>query len=356
MQPNQNEEKKTITPNIVTDFSMHTMQEDLANLKNKQMTPATQTLQTKQPQEKPSTPISKSPFENTFAEDKQSLKLETEQPVTIKQTKKEASGNLIYKLIFSSIVFILLAVLGFGYFYFQKNNQPIEPITPIAVEENTLPVENQPQQPKPINEQYSTEKPNLFVFNPTENSAIEIKNALQKINTELTANESRSQLYEFIPVDNSNNHISFEVFAKSANLPLSPNTLEKLTSVFSIFFFKDNNNEIRLALKINSNKNTQELSKAMLQEEKNLTSNLSFLFLDLLPESNLESFKNSATLFNNKFTPRYLPLNKENTLSLDYLVTENSLILATSKETLKQAYLKTTPSEIPPTPSTNNLQ
>ena len=135
--------------------------------------------------------------------------------------------------------------------------------------------------------------------------------------------------YEFIVVDNNNNPIAFPIFATAAKLNLSPDLLSSLGENFSLFIYNDNGNE-RLGF-------SADIAKAAIfnteiqKQEKTLPNDISLLFLDSTPTIP------TAALFKDgsygSFKTRYLNLNDQQTLSVDYVITNNKFVLGTSKGT-----------------------
>ncbi len=360
-------ERQDETSTMPTDFIIHTMQGDLESLKsghtNALSSTHTAPLPTKKdPVKSEPTPLVTSPFNNLPPKQDHPVQtnilppqvakpVTTPIPTNIIQKKETPNGKTLYKIIFLIILLAVIAVVGFGFYYVYTSTK--SSTNPAVTTENTPSTEQATQQNLPSEEaviitpnlsKYSLDKPNFLPIDFSSSSLVDLSSQFSKIAEEIKALPA-SGLYEFIIVDKNDNPIDFKTFAQATKVTLSSNLLGNLTKEFSLFFYNDNG-DVRLGL---ANKTTTtektKLVAAMLKQEPTLVSDLNFLFLGSSAIDTIKTFTVSPYSPNNEVV-RYLNLNNEKTLSIDYTVTTNNLLISTSKQTLRAVYQKVT--------STNN--
>ncbi len=379
--------------NLESEFIMHTMQDDLASnvlsfesqgsFSNDNKTPSVKaaipTTTPQYPAEK-ATSATQSPFNEAPLAQAQTApvkeaplakKLPPMVEVPVIQKIKLPTGNLLYKLLFSAILLIIIAIVGFGYYFYNSQvNAPITPATPpVAV----TPEQTPPEQTKPTEqitptvptEKYSTNNPNYLPIDFSSVSTADIEAQLVTISTEIK-NAASSNPSEFIVVDKNNNPVTLKTFADAVKLTFLPSVFSKLSQDFSLFFYNDNGT-VRLGLKIKTASNAKlALQTEMQKQEKTLTSDLAFLFLNTPIEKPQNLFATSSYNTNNEQV-RYLNINSDKTLSIDYMVTSDALFIGSSKDTLRVIYVKqpttiqsndstTTPADASTSPSTPTIQ
>lgn len=341
------------TTAVPIDFTIHTMQSDLENLKNN---PSNATLKinptlsaniisapnnVNSPFIKPALPGSSS----------QEKIIPTSTPPIEK--KEVPDGKTLYKIIFLIIILAVIAVMGFGFYYVYTTTKNSK--KSVTTTENTISKEEQPPQQNlpteepviitPTLEKYSIERPNFLPLDLSSASLADLESQFFNLTEELKISPT-GNLYEFIIVDKNNNPIDFKSFMQAIRITLSPSILNSLTKDFSLFCYNDNGNiRLGLAIKTLSVEKTK-LSAAMRKQEATLVNDLNFLFL----KNPISDSNRTFTLSDyspNKEVVRYLNLNNEKTLSIDYTVTTTKLLLSTSKQTLRALYQKINPTENP---------
>lgn len=225
-------------------------------------------------------------------------------------------------------LFIILAAFAAGlagyYYWAGKDEEALAPIQ----ETNTEP-EDVPIIIAPPAEKYSQDKPNYLVLDLSKLSAEDIKSTIIGTAKEL---EDKAPLapYEYIVVDINNNPVAFPIFATAAKLNLSPNLLENMGEDFSLFLYNDVEN-IRLAISAKMvDRNMVEFE--LHNQELTFIKDADFMFLGNPPKVTSGKFNDSTY---NNIPIRYINVDEEKTLSIDYAMVENDLVIATSKNTIR---------------------
>lgn len=351
-------------PNKTEGFSIHTMRDDLlsvqkgdlptstsAEVQSSQIAPTPsaanlpknttgeaffQSLATKKPSgEEPVPPDSIAPIEEELPEEELPAKEDFFIPVEIPVARKSfLSSSLLYKITLGAIFFFLIAIIGLGgYYFFLKNRTIVE--TPLEA-----PVENPAETPIvtpvetpavtiPVAEKYSSNMPNYLSFDPAKETLNNLNQTFASIASDLK-NKNPGSIYEFSVVDSNNNPVMLPIFAAAAKFNLSSVILEKLGETFSIFFYNDNG-VVRLAL-ATTVKDKPLIIKEMLKQEATLISDAAFLFLETVPEKKPAKFGESSY---NGFTVKYFNLVFNPQLSVDYIISDSSLVIGTSKNTAR---------------------
>ncbi len=136
---------------------------------------------------------------------------------------------------------------------------------------------------------------------------------------------------EFVVVDKQNNPLSFQKFAQKMGLTLPSTILMQLKPEFSLFIYNDSG-KVRLGLAIKIQNNRQ-IKKSFLNEEEKLPQDLQSLFLTTQYTLKKKSFfhngqyKDINIRYNNIISPKVL--------SIDYAITQNNLVIGTTKETTR---------------------
>lgn len=268
------------------------------------------------------------------AAEKEKIDTLIEIPTETKNDSEKAS----YKILGAIIAILTISILSLGGYYFWITQTPATPTETLPADQ---PVEDIPVIIETPTEKYSATKPNYLTLDMLA-EAEETKKSISAIALELKE-MTPSTAYEFLIVDKENNPIDFSVFAKNLNLTLSQNLISSLEKDFSFFIYNDNGN-IRTGFSV-SMKDRIGLSKLMILQEKTLASDLSSLFLGAKPEqSSVSAFKDNSY---NSYATRYLNLNTQEKLSIDYALTEDKLVLGTSMETMRAIIDKPRISEPP---------
>lgn len=239
--------------------------------------------------------------------------------------KKHIKWNKI--LIILTVALAFLAV-SFGGYYFWLTRKPEPQPQPIE-----KPVEPQPTPPvtvEPQTKKYSIDNPNVLQINSNATAA-EIKQVIIATGLELKAESPDAPPVEFVIRDEKNNPIDFSIFSILISLKLDY-ALNYLGDEFSLYLYPDNGNiRASIAIKTDDKNGAQ---KAMLANEKTLVNDASFLFLDSQPpKTDKLTFSDTSK---NGYLIKYINLDTELTgsLSIDYVLTENRLIITTSKNSI----------------------
>lgn len=222
---------------------------------------------------------------------------------------------------------VLLVAVGSGYyFYMTRYNTPASDLVAIPTENVAQDVPDEVPEAV-IPEKFSADKPNYLLIDVEEMNIGDLQKLFAQKAQEMKE-DGKSQPIEFVITDNNNNPIAFKIFTLLMEIKLSPKFLEGFGDDFSMFIFRDQEN-VRLGLKLTPKDMAKVLASAK-TEEKTLVKGLSSLFMG-------EAVKNQALSFQNAqykdVEIRYMNLNVENSMSVDYFTNADSFILATSKHT-----------------------
>jgi hypothetical protein len=233
---------------------------------------------------------------------------------------------------------LVLAIIGLGIYYFWtvKNQEKTVVDESVQIQQ---PVEETPEAtPVPV-EKYSSVNPNYLTLDLTTLSSEDIKAIIVSVAGEVKESSTQTP-YEFVVVDANNNPVAFQIFAIAAKLNLSPAVLNTLGENFSLFIYNDSGNtRLSLAADIKSAQKKDFLAAELLKEEKTLPADTAFLFLDTQPERLKGDF--ASSIYNNNAI-RFINLDSQRTLSIDYTLQDNKLFIGTSKNTLRAVLDKIT--------------
>lgn len=243
--------------------------------------------------------------------------------------QQSASSGSKKILIIAIFALLIISVLGLGGYYFWSAKTTVEIPVQTPPEEQPAITEEVPVVINPAMEKYSSDKPNYLTLDIATLTSDEIKAKIIA-----TANEIKEKSAivpnEFIVVDANNNPVAFPIFATAVKLNLSPILLESLRETFSLYLYNDTGN-VRLAIETSvKDKNT--VTAELLNQEATFVTAASFLFLD--SNAPISSGKFSDNNYNGTPT-RYINLDLQTLLSIDYAITDSKLIIATSKSTLR---------------------
>lgn len=325
-----------------TDFSVRTMQSDLAaslskktetaTIRTDKIVPIGANVEQKKfnPDEINSQEIN--PLKVTAPAPEKIAPEQIREVITESPINKSPSAN---KIVLGVIIALIIIILGVGgYYFWMVNQQPSISLTEPSEETKPLDEPTVTIIDQPIEEQYSIDKPNFLAIDLTQLSAEEIK---QQIIDTANKIKSTNNAYEFIVVDINNNPISFPIFATAAKLEIKPALLSSLAEKFSLYIYREND-QARIGLLIDIN-NKDVLVKEILPQEETFVTDAAFLFLETAPEDKNTKFDNSTYGAHNI---RFVNLNEQRTLSIDYTITETQLIIATSKNTMRSILDKLT--------------
>lgn len=259
-----------------------------------------------------------------FSETKPELKMNEKE--NIPTDEKKPATHINYGRVFTLIIiFLIVAILaGGGYYFWSTRQKPAEvSVTPQPILEQT------PEPQAPAAPTFTTDKPNILAIDMTATDTASVKETLQKYAADVAASKSEVPV-EFTPVDAASNPITFQNFAKKANLLFSPALSSNLDKTFSLFIYNDGD-VTRLGLAIDS-KNPTRLKALMLAEEKNLIKELEPLFLATDYTLTAKTYGN--TLYKD-LSVRYANIISPEDLSVDYAISGQKLLVGTTEMTLR---------------------
>ena len=271
----------------------------------------------------PPSPLYNKPSIETKTADAKSLESST-LPKNHKALKNKEKKTILSFLMPVIIILIIVSVALGSYLLWKTGNTVETAVAP--------PTEIPTEEPKPTEtpiEKYSSENPNYLSIDTESATSEDISQLLIQTASEIKEFKS-DEPFEFIVTDANNNPLSFSIFAYLSKINLSSETLNSLGESFSLYFYTDNEN-VRLGIAVDI-QDTEAIVSEMSGEESVLVSGLQPLFLD-------DSFSETGKTFNTgqykNFQIRYINLNEENTLSVDYSIVENQLAIGTSKNTTR---------------------
>ncbi|MDZ4385395.1 MAG: hypothetical protein U0944_03165 [Candidatus Moranbacteria bacterium] len=227
---------------------------------------------------------------------------------------------------------LILTIVGAGVYYFlsiqKKNIEPAVVVSP----EPAAPEPAVEQVPAPAPEsapELSTTNPNYLPIDIENSDSNTLKNTLDEYAQKVQSSAIPTSV-EFLIVDQKNNPITFDVFAKKLGLALSPIVMQNIGADFSLFFYNDRSN-MRLGLAIDS-KNNALLKTSLSKEEKSLAQELQPLILPTGYEFNPATFGSGDY---NGVAIKYLNASGIANLSVDYAISGKKLIIGTSKMTAR---------------------
>jgi len=341
----------------IEDLPVHTMADDLAQIKNPTSTKNIPPIQKRDviSAENLTNKQKTSPFlgpENSWNE----RSILSEAPgattpqakiTTIKSTSpietpkvapvaKTALINWKVVILFLVSLVLVFALAFAGYSFWQsKTNVAIDPLVPTNTETEPSPETFPPKETEPtIPEQpvapalsFSEESPNYLPLGAISEDKEKNKDLIAQYIQKVTV-EGYTKPVEFIPTDEKNAPLTFKDFSVRFGLSLSPSITNSLEDTFSLFIYNDTFVS-RVGLVINS-KDEKALNQALIQEEKNLADEISSLFF-------VSSYGKDKPFYDNEYKNvkiRYQNIISPENLSVDYAVHKNKLLIGTTKMTM----------------------
>lgn len=240
------------------------------------------------------------------------------------------------KIIFGFLgVVSLVALAGGGYYLWSTrySQDPVQPVVEAPVEPIEPEVPSIPEPEIPVRK-YSEENPNYLVIESFSSQTAEaIKATLTRTAQEIMA-EGETLPVELVVSDETNGQIPFETFATAAGLKFAPDFMANFTGGFSLFVYNDGGQaRLGLVAQINSDKATSGSMAAVVRKtEKTLADNLAMLFLDSPYQLGANEFKDGKY---GDSAIRYLNLNPDMNLSVDYAFSGNQWVVGTSKNSIR---------------------
>lgn len=242
-----------------------------------------------------------------------------------------ASRHPLRKIIISfvSVVAVLLLMAG-GYLYWKSRSSAQPAAAPAPTQQNVAPQPSpEPVQINPLSAKYSTQNPNYFTVDADTATPDSIHAALASTAAEIGQSGLTSPI-EFVVTDSNNNPIAFHIFCALAKINLPPALLSALGDNFSLYFYSDAGT-VRLGLAVDSKDKAVTALQMKAIESKAMTI-LSPILLTDVASVQPSVFKDSTY---NGFSIRYVNLDPNTPLSIDYTLNDKTLFIGTSKSTLR---------------------
>jgi hypothetical protein len=174
---------------------------------------------------------------------------------------------------------------------------------------------------------FSADKPNYLPVPKESFTPSGIQKLLKDTSAQLTSSGIRTPI-EFIVTDQENGPILLADFAKASDLSFPDQLLDSLNGKFSLYLYIDQGSA-RTGLLAEA-KDGIVLKNILLKEEPSLATKVKPLFLGDELQRASGAFGDSTY---RGIPVRFLNVNEPKTLSVDYAVVNNKLVLATSKNT-----------------------
>lgn len=250
--------------------------------------------------------------------------------------KKLMSDNIILKERWGwkhyLMMLVVIGSIGGGAFYFWKTRLSSEGLNLPTVNLPNIPDISSNKSADDLREQsddslpFSTTNANPFIVDVETETVSTLRERLIQDADDMQK-ASMTGPVPFSIVDKTNTPIAFFIFASIFNLGLSGNLLNSLDNNFTLFIFLDNN-EPRIVLSI-ATKDVNATRKYLAESERTLPLSLkNILLVDTPPTIPAAIF--STTAYKGA-TIQYFNLSSETPLSFDYAISENTLVLGTSK-------------------------
>jgi hypothetical protein len=267
---------------------------------------------------------------------KREIEKEEKQNSTVsgpKKSKVKINGVLFLVV---SVVIIAAFLAGFYYFWVTRvNNANNENIVADNTENNNLSEDSVEikgnEELLATESKFALSNPNILSINLDGGSEM-IKKKLAEIAVDIKS-EGISDSLEFVVTDSSNNPVSFVDFALASGIKLPAEILSYTEKNFSLYFYNDGNS-VRLGLAA-SVKDPEKIKALLKNEETNLFTDLSPLYLE---NAALKIDKSKMVFASSNYAGnaiRYINLDSNMAISLDYTVNESKIVLGTSKNTLR---------------------
>jgi hypothetical protein len=271
-------------------------------------------------------------------------------PFTVKKTSpslKEESlenqtgiGKKSIAIIFSILISLIIA--GSGYYFWAIKQSTLEDVNEIPFTGNisTEPITEIPPEPAteseatPITKEPTEFSPIMPNYLPLDLADTK-ENITAKIFTDYAGQVARSTFttpVEFIVADLDNNPIGFPTFASKLDISLSSDIMAQLEPSFSLFIHHIGNGENRIGLTVGTS-SASALKSALLKNEAGLISALEPLFTASYDQKTISPAFQASSY--NGTEIRYRNITGPETLSLDYAIYNNQLIIGTTKITLR---------------------
>ncbi|MFZ2975183.1 MAG: hypothetical protein WA055_00955 [Candidatus Moraniibacteriota bacterium] len=228
------------------------------------------------------------------------------------------------------IFVILIASAGGYYFWMTRISVPVQKDIIIDKPETTFPEEETlPEETTPI-PTLSSKNSNYLQINLTQANAENLKQTLNEYTTKVLATNEIG-VFEFLITDETNTPVTFQDFATTLGINLTPGISAQIGQDFSLYIY-NYGDKTRFGLLLTV-LNDNFMKTALTKEEKSLPISLSPLYPTITAPT-ISTFS-SATYKNHAV--RYTNITSADDYALDYAFVGNKLVIGTTKTTLFSA-------------------
>ncbi|HAT73722.1 MAG: hypothetical protein US30_C0005G0016 [Candidatus Moranbacteria bacterium GW2011_GWF2_36_839] len=224
------------------------------------------------------------------------------------------------------IFVILIASAGGYYFWMTRISVPSQQDIVIKEPETTLPEETLPEETTPI-PNLSSKNSNYLQINLTQATTENLQQTLNEYKAKVLATNEIG-VFEFLITDETNTPVTFQDFATTLGINLTPAISAQIGQDFSLYIY-NYGDKTRFGLLLTA-LNDNFMKTALTKEEKNLPTSLSPLYPTITAPA-ISTFS-SATYKNH--TVRYTNITSADDYAIDYAIIGNKLVIGTTKATL----------------------
>lgn len=184
----------------------------------------------------------------------------------------------------------------------------------------------------PKSEIYSSDKPNYLPFNTETVSPEDIRATFSQIASRIQESNITKPI-EFLVTDQNNNPLAFNRFAFLLKLDLDPEMLSLAEESFSLYAYNDTGS-VRFGMILDFKETqTETIADIIKKTESGLPYALRALIIE--PDSNISKKTTFQSSDYNQFQIRFVNIDIERKITIDYVLYNNRLFVGTSKETLR---------------------
>ncbi|MFA6159906.1 MAG: hypothetical protein WC678_02330 [Parcubacteria group bacterium] len=224
------------------------------------------------------------------------------------------------------IFVILIASAGGYYFWMTRISVPSQQDIVIKEPETTLPEETLPEKTTPI-PTLSSQNSNYLQINLTQANTENLQQTLNEYKAKVLATNEIG-VFEFLITDETNTPVTFQDFATTLGINLTPAISAQIGQDFSLYIY-NYGDKTRFGLLLTV-LNDNFMKTALTKEEKSLPISLSPLYPTITAPA-ISTFS-SATYKNH--TVRYTNITSADDYAIDYAIIGNKLVIGTTKATL----------------------
>ncbi|MDO8566393.1 MAG: hypothetical protein Q7S04_04425 [Candidatus Moranbacteria bacterium] len=230
-------------------------------------------------------------------------------------------------LLVAGIVILTLAIISAGVFYFysQRNQGEISPLSPDETSNIPEKIAEVPSK-EPL---LALDKPNYLSFNTETVSPEDIKKILSQAALRVKAGNITRPV-EFLVTDQNNNPLAFNRFAFLLKLNLAPDVAALANEAFSLYAYNDAS-RVRFGLALTF-KDAPAAALAIAKVENTLPSAFEALIFEPNIQIPKEVSLSSGTY--NQFTIHFVNIDNSQNVSFDYVLDGNQWFIGTSKNTM----------------------